>query len=78
MTTLLACDTNLATRWSRGTAAVPLPIAAWLRSLVESHEAHPVPTDWRSFPRHEAGHGDRDGSQLPEQDEGDLRDLTVD
>jgi hypothetical protein len=57
---------------------VPLPIAEWLRLLVESHEAHPVPTDWRSFPRHEAAHIDRDVSHLPEQQHGDDGALTCD
>ena len=47
LTELLRCDTKLAGRWSRGTAVVPLPIAGWLRGLVECHEAHPVPGAWR-------------------------------
>ena len=44
---LLECDTNLATRWSRGTAEVPPAIAKWLAKLVACHERHPVPDNWR-------------------------------
>ena len=31
-----------------------------------------------SFPRHETGHIDRDGSQFPEQDEGDHSSVSCD
>ena len=44
---LLGCDTNLATRWSRGTAAIPPSIARWLQRVAACHERNPVPTDWR-------------------------------
>lgn len=44
---LLECDTNLATRWSRGTAAIPPSIAHWLQRVAACHERNPVPTDWR-------------------------------
>jgi hypothetical protein len=44
---LLECDTILATRWSRGTAAIPPRIERWLTKLVACHERNPVPTDWR-------------------------------
>jgi transcriptional regulator with XRE-family HTH domain len=47
LVTLLGCDTNLATRWSRGTAAIPPSIAKWLAKLAACHERLPVPTDWR-------------------------------
>lgn len=48
LVTLLECDTNLATRWARGSAEVPPPIARWLTKLVACHERHPVPDDWRT------------------------------
>jgi hypothetical protein len=67
LTTLLACDTKLCTRWGRGTAAIPPPIRDWLTLLVASRERYPVPTDWRSFPRHETAHIDQDASQFAEQ-----------
>jgi hypothetical protein len=44
---LLGCDTILATRWSRGTAAIPPRIERWLTKLVACHERNPVPNDWR-------------------------------
>ena len=44
---LLRCDTNLPTRWSRGTAAIPEVIADWLEALVYAHRYHGVPDNWR-------------------------------
>jgi hypothetical protein len=48
LATLLACDTNLPTRWARGTADVPPSIGTWLADLARHHHRHPTPTDWRS------------------------------
>jgi hypothetical protein len=48
LATLLACDTNLPTRWARGTAPVPASLASWLADLARYHRRHPTPTDWRS------------------------------
>jgi hypothetical protein len=44
---LLRCDTNLPTRWARGDAEIPPPIATWLTGLTGAHHAHPPPQDWR-------------------------------
>ena len=46
LATLLACDTNLPTRWATGRAAVPPALAAWLGKLAECHRRHAVP-EWR-------------------------------
>lgn len=43
---LLGCDTNLPTRWTRGDAAVPKPIQAWLAKLAAAHRSLPPP-EWR-------------------------------
>lgn len=51
---LLACDTNLPTRWATGRATIPPSIAAWLKELVRYHYAHPVPQDWRVRETHGA------------------------
>ena len=44
---LLRCDTNLATRWSRGQAPVPPSIEVWLEALVRCAVRHLPPEDWR-------------------------------
>ena len=44
---LLRCDTNLATRWSRGQAAIPEAIATWLEALIAAYGHHQPPEDWR-------------------------------
>jgi hypothetical protein len=50
----LACDTNLPTRWSRGTAAVPPVVAVWLAALSgevgRALKRHPTPVAWRRRP----------------------------
>jgi hypothetical protein len=46
----LECDTNLPTRWARGTAPVPPAIAAWLEASAACIASHPVPQDWRTRP----------------------------
>lgn len=45
---LLQCDTNLPTRWERGSAPVPPVIALWLMRLDAAHVRNPVPVEWRS------------------------------
>lgn len=42
----LGCDVALPARWSKGTAFVPQPIAAWLRKLAAGVGRQPVP-EWR-------------------------------
>lgn len=43
LSTLLACDTNLPTRWARGVAQVPPGVAAWLDALASHAETMPPP-----------------------------------
>jgi len=55
----LRCDSGLPTRWSRGTAVVPLPLARWLVSAWDWHELHPAPSDWRVVQNVRDGQHDR-------------------
>jgi hypothetical protein len=43
----LGCNSNITRRWGDGTAAIPRPISAWLRSLETYHRMKPPPQDWR-------------------------------
>ncbi len=52
---LLECDTNMPTRWARGTVQVPPSIAEWLEQLVWHHECYGVPDDWRIRNSHSEG-----------------------
>ena len=49
LVSLLECDTNLPTRWARGTAVIPPSIGKWLDRLVACHERYPPPDDWRVY-----------------------------
>lgn len=47
LASLLACDTNLPTRWAAGRAAIPESIAKWLERCARMIERNPPPDDWR-------------------------------
>ena len=44
---LLDCAESVARAGGTGRAAVPAPVATWLRGLVRYHAAHPAP-QWRT------------------------------
>lgn len=43
----IGCDTNLATRWERGEAAIPAPIADYLRAMAAAVKLIKVPKGWK-------------------------------
>lgn len=44
----LGCDDRLVRRWASGEAAIPPPVAVWLRTRQADAERHPPPRDWKT------------------------------
>jgi plasmid maintenance system antidote protein VapI len=40
---VLDVDERQVRRWATGQYSIPAPVAAWLETLTEFHEAHPAP-----------------------------------
>ncbi|MGN6284514.1 MAG: hypothetical protein ACTHM2_05120 [Afipia sp.] len=48
LATVLECDDRLVRRWASGDAEIPIPVAAWLETLAEAHNALPPPQGWKT------------------------------
>jgi hypothetical protein len=44
---MINCDDRLVRRWASGAVPIPPSVGVWLAGLVDFHNAHPAPQDWR-------------------------------